>query len=263
MIGFIGFGEVSSNMVLGMLAEKDTDFVVYDTDVIRTRKQTDALDINGKVRIVETLSELLEFSDTIIVAIPGAYDKELFDEIKAERPKDILFIDLCTAPPFSKRQIESDIQHIGCQYVDTAIMGSVPVLKHKVPMYISGSGAEKMQQVLSIYKPNITVVGKKAGDASLVKLCRSIYMKGLAAISIEMTLVSRYYGVEEQVYKSLSDSLDNDTFSNYTPRLINGTFKHCERRLQEMKECLDIVQAAGETGEMTQATIDLYQKILK
>ena len=105
------------------------------------------------------------------------------------------------------------------------------------------------------------IVGEKAGDAMIVKLCRSIYMKGLAALTIEMTKVCEAYGVKEQVWASLAKSMDHDQFMIYTPRLIDGTIRNLERRINEVCECIDLIKSIEETGVMTEATLKLYKSL--
>lgn len=173
-----------------------------------------------------------------------------------------MFIDLCTAKPEDKHEISKIVEDTGNYYVDVAVMGSVPTLKHKVPMYISGSGCKLMCDILSPFGMDITCVGEKAGSASIIKLCRSIYMKGLAALSIELEEVCNHYGVKDEVYASLAKSMDNDNFMTYTPRLIKGTKLHCVRRLNEVKECLDLISATQTEGYMTEATRKLYETLI-
>ena len=260
-IGFLGFGEASSNIAVGLLTEHQVKFYAYDVDAKRANEVINSLKLESKVQLVSNLREALQFADIFFVAIPGKYDEGLFDEILACAPLDKVFLDLCTARPSIKASIEARMRKTGCIYLDIAVMGSVPALKHKVPMYASGHDVSIVPEMADMFNLNISVVGDKAGDASLIKICRSIYMKGLAALSIEVTKVCDYYGVKEKVYESLSNSLDNDFFNNYTPRLINGTIKHHDRRLEEIKECMEIIKNANMPGHMTMGTISLYEDL--
>lgn len=261
-IGFLGFGEASSNIAVGLLTEHQVKFYAYDVDAKRANEVINSLNLESNVQLASSLREALQFADIFFVAIPGRLDEELFDEILACAPQDKVFLDLCTARPSIKAAIEARVRKTGCIYLDIAVMGSVPALKHKVPMYASGHDVSIVQEMADMYHLDISVVGDKAGDASLIKICRSIYMKGLAALSIEVTEVSEFYGVKDKVYESLAKSLDNDTFKNYTPRLIRGTFKHRDRRLGELKECLEIIKATSVCGEMTKGAIQLYNNLI-
>jgi 3-hydroxyisobutyrate dehydrogenase-like beta-hydroxyacid dehydrogenase len=261
-IGFLGFGEASSNIAVGLLTEHQVKFYAYDVDAKRANEVINSLNIESNVQLASSLREALQFADMFFVAIPGKYDEELFDEILACAPQDKVFLDLCTARPSIKAAIEARMRNTGCSYLDIAVMGSVPALKHKVPMYASGHDVSIVQEMADMYHLDISVVGDKAGDASLIKICRSIYMKGLAALSIEVTEVCEFYGVKDKVYESLAKSLDTDSFRTYTPRLINGTKKHIKRRMQEVKECLEIIEEAGLNSDMTKGTLGLYERML-
>ena len=141
-------------------------------------------------------------------------------------------------------------------------MGSIPKLKHKVPIIASGDGAKLFYDTFSSLGMNIYVLDGKAGDASVVKLCRSIYMKGIAALLIETQEVSRLYGVEEEVFASIAGSMNADSFETYSERLIKGTYKHCERRKHELEDCMNLIEDRGMSGDMTRASIRVYEKIL-
>lgn len=197
----------------------------------------------------------------LIIAIPGNNDLALFKSLDATKLNGKLIVDFCTARPSDKFEISKIVDDSGGVYVDVAAMGSFPTLKQKVPMLLSGRGADNMLKEFDGLGMDMKIVGEKAGDAMIVKLCRSIYMKGLAALTIEMTKVCEAYGVKEQVWASLAKSMDHDQFMIYTPRLIDGTIRNLERRINEVCECIDLIKSIEETGVMTEATLKLYKSL--
>lgn len=254
-LGFIGFGEAAINFASG-IAQQDPSIrvAVYDKfGISETAKH-----LNVDILIANSPEDLLGKVETIIVAIPGSMDLEMFQAMYSAHFKDKLIIDFCTAKPEHKFEISKIVDSVGGFYVDVAALGSFPALKHKVPMLISGKGSEKMIRTFSGFGLNLKVMSDKAGDAMVVKLCRSIYMKGLAALAIEMTEVSEAYGVKDQVWASLAESMDNDQFMVYTPRLINGTIRNLLRRTKEVEECIDLINRVGKNGTMTEATHRFY-----
>jgi 3-hydroxyisobutyrate dehydrogenase-like beta-hydroxyacid dehydrogenase len=261
-IGFVGFGEAAVNLMQGLIQEKACQIYAYDTDYIGAMQKKQKID-NRRITIVKGITELLSKCTIIFVAVPGTVDEEVFSELLRYKVKGILFVDICTSKPEIKNQIATKVDDCGGMYVDVAVMGSVPKLKHKVPMKVSGSGAIIFQKEFSEAGMQIDVVGQKAGEASVIKLCRSIYMKGIAALLIETKNVSKAYGVEEQVFSSIADSMDADLFEVYSKRLIDGTYKHCKRRKAEVEESLEIVHSAGFDGFMTDGTIKTYNYLLK
>lgn len=261
-IGFIGFGEASYYLITGMLNEYPSDIMVYDMDLSKAKEQLNKLEKQRYVSIVESLPKLLEKTEVVFVAVPGEADEEVFSSIIALGTEGQLFVDLCTTLPDVKARIENNLSRIQGKYVDVAVMGSVPRQKQRVPMMISGNGTKGFIKIADRYSMDIHIVSEKAGDASVIKLCRSIYMKGLAALLIETKSVSEAYGVSDIVFRSLEESMDADTFSDYSKRLIEGTMKHCERRNEEMKSCLKVIDKAGLNGHMTEGTIRLYEELI-
>lgn len=255
-LGFIGFGEAAIYFASGIAQQHpNIRMVVYDKlGISETAKH-----LNVDFHIANSPEDLLSKVDTIIVAIPGSIDLEMFQMMHTAHFKDKLIIDFCTAKPEHKLEISKIVDSAGGYYVDVAALGSFPALKHKVPMLISGKGADKMIDSFRNLGLNIKKMSENAGDAMIVKLCRSIYMKGLAALTIEMTEVSEAYGVKEQVYASLAESMDNDQFLTYSPRLISGTIRNLERRTTEVGECLNLITNIGKCGIMTEATLQKYK----
>lgn len=263
MIGFIGFGEASYNIICGLLSESKKQIVVYDSDISKATQQYVRIEDREFIEVKESVEEIVHKADYIFIAIPGSVDEDLFCKILQIDAKGKTYIDLCTALPETKKMIGEQVRAAENFYIDVAVMGSVPKLKHKVPMLISGDYTEGFTDFISQYNMDVEYVSPNAGDASIIKLCRSIYMKGLAALSIEMLEVSDFYGVREQVMCSLEKSLDADRFMEYTKRLVEGTLLHCERRKKEVENSLLLIERANLSGEMTKATISTYDNLIR
>lgn len=262
-IGFLGFGEASSCIADGLLqTQANLEITAYDVDIERAESVRKQITDYNRITLVAQLQKIVTESDTLIVAIPGKFDESLFEEVCALDIEGKLFIDLCTAKPSQKHGISLLVEKHQAFYVDVAVLGSVPSLKHRVPMMLSGTGALRMEAAFSEFNMDMKIVSEEAGKASLVKLCRSIYMKGLAALSMEMTDVAEAYGVKDLVYESLAKSMDNDEFCVYTPRLINGTKKHLARRSAEVEECIDIIKEVNKNAFVTEATLNTYKSLI-
>lgn len=115
------------------------------------------------------------------------------------------------------------------------MLGSLPKDKHQVPITASGNGAEKFRELMTPWGMRITLAGEKAGSASAIKLVRSIYMKGIASLMIEMLQAADAYGVADEVVASVSKSMDGISFTSHLDRLVTGSALHCTRRAAELK----------------------------
>ena len=83
---------------------------------------------------------------------------------------------------------------------------------------------------------------------------RSIYMKGIAGLMIEMLQAADAYDVTEEVVASISKSMDDIPFTSHLDRLVTGTALHCARRAAELKGSIAMLEEEDLSAEMTVAT---------
>jgi 3-hydroxyisobutyrate dehydrogenase-like beta-hydroxyacid dehydrogenase len=100
----------------------------------------------------------------------------------------------------------------------------------------------------------IDVVGENPGEASAIKLVRSVFMKGIAALMIEMLEGAEAHGVSEHVIRSVSASLNGIAFEDHLNRLVTGTAIHAHRRAAELDGSVKMLEEAGLCCDMTTAS---------
>src|SRR5487761_2641895 len=108
------------------------------------------------------------------------------------------FVDLNSASPGTKQK--------SAQLVDAAVMGSVPPYGLKVPIILGGSKRKDLARLLAPADMRMEIGVAAIGVASAVKMCRSIMIKGLEALTVECLFPARRYGVEDQVLASLAET---------------------------------------------------------
>lgn len=255
-IGFIGFGEAAYNIALGLSTEGLSNISAFDpmeNDTIMGKIiKTNAKEAN--VELFPDAKTLASNVDMVIIAVPSTYSYEVCKEIKEVLHKDQLYVDVSASTPKVKNQVWEEIKDIGVLFVDAAMMGSLPKDKHKVPITASGNGALKFKDLMTPYNMDITTAGDNPGSASAIKLVRSIYMKGVAALMIEMLQAADKYSVVEDVVSSISKSMDNTPFEDHLDRLVTGSAIHCKRRSDELKGSMDMLDEANIHHTMTEAS---------
>lgn len=255
-IGFIGFGELSYCFARGI--DKTINIIAYDINIEEAKKRADIL---SNVKIVNSLEELLNETKYIFVAVTGQNDSDVFESIYDMSINDYLFIDLSSALPKCKEKISNNLEKKNAKYVDVAVLGSVPKLLHKTPMMASGNGTTELQSLASKLDMNITMCGGHPGKASTIKLCRSIFMKGLPALLIETKRVASKYNVENEVFASIYKNLDDQCFEEYTIRLIDGAYKHWKRQKEELEECAKIASDVGIDDDIIHSAIEIFDSL--
>ncbi len=152
-----------------------------------------------------------------------------------------------------KEAIWDTIAETKVWFVDAAMLGPLPKNKHKVPITASGNGAEAFKKWMEPYGMKITLAGERAGAASAIKLVRSIFMKGIASLMIEMLQGAEAYGVSNEVIASIANTMDGTSFESHLNRLVTGTAIHCVRRGSELKGSVAMLEEAHLKPEMTLA----------
>ncbi len=257
-IGFVGFGEVACCFSRGLAAFDDVNIMGFDLNYNSAMQRSQNI---KNVEIVKSIPELLNKTRHIIVAVPGTSLEDAFENILKYNIENCLFMDFSTALPNVKIDISSKIYTQNALYVDVAVVGSVPKLLHKTPMLISGNGMSEMCFLFENYGMDLTKCGENAGKASTIKLCRSVFMKGLPALLIETQRVCKKYGVEKEVFSSIYKNLENQSFETFANRLIDGAYKHSVRQKAELKECLEMESLVGMDSFMTTGAIKIFKSL--
>lgn len=254
-IGFIGFGEAAYNISCGLKNEGIKDIIAYDAmaqDAVMGKLVKSRAD-EAAVTLLETAKEVAEQSDIIFSAVPSSFAMDVCESVKDVLNDQKIYADVSASTPAVKEKIWDAIKDSGILFVDAAMLGSLPKDKHQVPITASGNGAQALYEKMTPYGMKIKTVGETAGSASAIKLVRSIYMKGIASLMIEMVQAADAYGVADEVISSISKSMDDIPFTSHLDRLITGSAIHCHRRAAELKGSIDMLKESGISYAMTEA----------
>jgi 3-hydroxyisobutyrate dehydrogenase-like beta-hydroxyacid dehydrogenase len=111
-------------------------------------------------------------------------------------------------------------------------------------MLSSGPAGQRVSDALVPWGMKIAFVGETLGRASAIKIIRSVLIKGIEALTDEMMLAARKYGIDEVVLASASKTLARpwmDTVQSLTP---SGVI-HAKRRAEELEMSAEAVADAG------------------
>ncbi|WMJ83714.1 DUF1932 domain-containing protein [Oscillospiraceae bacterium LTW-04] len=264
-IGFIGYGEAAYNISLGFGCEGITGILANDAMMNHETmgKQVQSRAQQAGVTLVSSAREVAEWADILFVAVPSSFTMDVCNEIKNVLKNGQVYVDVSASTPAIKQAIWEVVKDTGVLFVDAAMLGSLPKDKHKVPITASGNGAEKFKNLMTPHGMKITLAGEKAGSASAIKLVRSIFMKGIASLMLEMLQAADSYGVSDEVIASISKSMDNIPFTSHLDRLVTGSALHCTRRAAELKGSIDMLSEVNISSEMTKATKNRLEALEK
>ena len=262
-LGFIGFGEAAYNMGKGLRNEGLQDIKAYDVVMDKEGPMRDTVLNRCKdadIKAVFSSKELVESSDIIVIAVPARFTASTSEGLKPFAKAGQLFADVTTALPPVKEKLAKEFAELGADYIDSAMLGSLMALGHKVPILASGKGCKKWHDTMNPFNMKISLVNPddpdntKAGEASKIKLVRSVFMKGIEGLIVETLLFARKCGVEDYILSSISNSMNRDKFEDIALRMAGADLIHSERRSFEVGESMELMKEVGVEPLMAMGT---------
>ncbi len=152
----------------------------------------------------------------------------------------VVYADANTAAAGLKQRLAATAASAGVSFADIAIMAPVPGQGLRVPMLVSGPGAERAREILSGCGGTVEVLDGPAGAAATRKLLRSVFYKGMSAAIIEALLAARAAGCEEWLREHIAAELSAADAATLD-RMEAGSYRHARRRSHEMAAACEML----------------------
>jgi 3-hydroxyisobutyrate dehydrogenase-like beta-hydroxyacid dehydrogenase len=147
----------------------------------------------------------------------------------------------------------------GADYVEAAVMAAVPPKRLEVPMILGGRRAREVAAALDAMGFATEAVADRVGVVSAIKMCRSVMIKGIEALTIECLMGARRYGAEKEVLASLAGTFPSMGWDKDLPNyLIGRVAEHGRRRAAEMREVAATLTDGGIEPRMSANTAKLH-----
>ncbi|HYS63847.1 MAG TPA: DUF1932 domain-containing protein [Paraburkholderia sp.] len=257
-IAFVGFGEAGG--ILGSaLAVKDVQVSMYDLrrDLLRQKAES------AGVRVGDTLESAIRDAQIVVSAVTAQADIEVAEAVARCIEPDQTYLDINSVSPHTKQHAQACIEGAGARYVEAAVMAPVPPYGLAVPMLLGGADAARVATLLNAYGFKARAVSEKVGVASAAKMCRSVMIKGIEALTVECLRAARLYDAESIVLASLAKTFgkmrDDADLPGY---LVSRVAEHGRRRAAEMREVSQTLQDVGITPFMSDACARLQDGVV-
>ena len=146
-----------------------------------------------------------------------------------------------------------------CTFVDCCTLCSPSMFGVATPCCSCGPAGEQTANELNAYGMKIRYMGDSIGQASAFKVIRSIFTKSLEATLVESLACARYYGVEEDIFKSIVEFLTDEPTDETLAMMVRTNMIHSKRRGDEICEIAEMEKEAGLENTMAEAaTKKLY-----
>jgi 3-hydroxyisobutyrate dehydrogenase-like beta-hydroxyacid dehydrogenase len=254
-VGIIGFGEAGS--ILGSeLAKRGCLVRSYDLlfDSAADRERMLQRCAKARVDAAASLAEVLRGAKLIVSAVTASAAQDVARAAGPLLGAGQIFLDLNSVSPDTKRANAALVEANGASYVEAAVMAPVPPQRLAVPMLLGGPRAAALAPALNALGMSTRAVADTIGVASAIKMCRSIMIKGIEALTVECLFTARRYGAEEAVLASLAATWPQMGWQAGQPDyLVGRVAEHGRRRAAELREVAETVAAAGLTPTMALA----------
>lgn len=224
IIGFIGFGKVSEN-ILNLIKSEDITFITS----IENRSEKTAENIKKcEIEVLDTFKSVALKSDVIISANSPknalAVAKEYGKYVKG------IYLDLNNISPDTTFEISKHVDN----FVDGAIIGKID--SENPILYISGEMADNLLFLNEFIETK--KISDNIGDAAILKLLRSCYTKTLSAILIESTEIAKSHNLEDEFFEIMSLT-EGEDFRQKSLSRIKNTLNSSQRKSEELEEIID------------------------
>lgn len=246
-IGFLGFGEVASNLSGGLMDHGAEVCTCVEGRSSRTHKNAEKMGVT----LCSTNREVAEISDLTLSTVVPSKAVEVAGEVSNHCRG--IYVDMNNVSPETVNQALGLVK--SGRVVDASLMGSV--VKHglNTPVIASGPFAQEFAK-LKTYGLNVEVVGTDTGQASALKMLRSTYTKGVSALLFETFSAAYKMGLDEELMKYLQKTECPGFRDAAASRIINSAY-HAGRKSDEMQEVLKFLGKYTEPA-MTHATAALF-----
>jgi 3-hydroxyisobutyrate dehydrogenase-like beta-hydroxyacid dehydrogenase len=253
-VGFLGFGEVAQTLAAGFEAA-GVSIVAHD---VRPPSRPVG---PASIRLLENSSQLAENTTLLFSCVwPGAA-VEAAKSVAPYLGAHHTFVDLNSISPLTTLAIRDAIEASGAAFIKGAIMAPVLENGFRVPILIGGRGAEALARQLREVGLNIEFLGEDCRQPAMVKILRSIMLKGIIALAFETYWGAEKFGVSKEVLGSAFEALSKKPIAEIVTGWMETTLVHAERRSQEMVEVEQTLHEVGVEPLMTTATKEIFRRV--
>lgn len=251
-IGFIGFGEVGRTFAQAM-REKGAELSYFD--VVRKNPEEGIPFLS--------LEELVKSCDLILVTVVSQAVLDVARQASRYLTPGKVYADLNSTSGAVKQEVGKIIEASGADFVEGAILSAVGETGPKASILVSGKKAEAFARLMNeLGLVHVKYFSLRVGDASTVKMVRSIFSKGMECLLLEMLVAGKRAGVADPLWREIVQFMTERPFERVAENWIRTHPGACERRYHEMVQVVETVREMGLEPIMAKATVDFFKRSL-
>ncbi len=258
-IAFIGFGEAARAFADSLRQRPETPrFAAFD--IRSDDAMAEAMGSRG-VHHARTPAEAVEGADWIFSAVTADQSLVAARSVAPHLVQGQVLLDINSVSPRRKQDTAGLVEGAGGAYLDMAVMAPVHPRGHATPVLLAGPEAERLAPILTAMGFSLEVVGPEHGAATAVKMVRSLFVKGLEAITVETLLAASASGCFDRVADSLARSFPGLGWPDCAAYFFERTLLHGTRRAAEMRESAATIADLGLAGGLAAQIAEVQERM--
>jgi 3-hydroxyisobutyrate dehydrogenase-like beta-hydroxyacid dehydrogenase len=264
-LAFIGYGEVGQLFARQFAAKPGVEVAVYDIlfNDRAAAPEMQRIAAQSNVRAAASLAEACRGVDIVVSAVTADAAVGAAREAAAFLDPTQVYIDLNSVSPTTKRLVAAEAGRRGAPFVEFAVMSAVAGIGIAAPILAGGAKAADVAETLNALGMAITPVSPDIGVASATKLCRSIVVKGMEALMVDLNLAGEKAGVLPAVLASLDVSYPGMDWGEIARTMPTRVARHGARRAAEMREAGRMMREMGLSGSLADAIAERHDSFAR
>lgn len=243
-LGFLGCGEAGQAMCHSLFQLHGQISSGFDIADVCQGASTSAQQPNVLQRLSHR--EQLATDCEVIISVVTADDAAVAaEQMMPYLSKRHIFVDANSVSPQTKQAIALKINASGALYIDMAIMAPIHPKGHQTPVLVAGSDRSRLIPVLDALGFDYDWRSEKIGDASMVKMLRSILIKGMESLICECVTAAQEQGLDTEILSSAGRTLGIDDMPGLADYVMERVAHHGRRRAAELREVAKTLEELG------------------
>ena len=260
-VAFIGFGEVASAFCTA-LAARGAEVAAYDVLL----DQPGGLD-RLKARAPEvgvqfcSLDGAVRGAQYVLSTVTTSVARKAAQQCVPLLAQGQTFVDLNASEPELKREIGEIVTPSGADFVEGAVLGAVGVTGAKTEILLGGPHAKRAERELGPgLGLNVRFYSEEIGKASMFKMLRSVFSKGLEALLIEFLVAGERAGIRDDLWREVTELMANHPFEKTASNWVRSHATAHVRRHHEMKQVAGVLRGLDVEPTITAATEAFFER---
>lgn len=261
-IAFIGFGE-AAHAIASSWPCPPSAMHAYDLKLADHQESELVLERcrGARVRPHIEAKSALQSAGLVLCLVTADQALQAAQHCAPHLARGTLWLDGNSCAPQTKRKAAETIEAAGGRYVDVAVMAPIYPKRHEVPLLLSGPHASVAAARIAQLGMHPRLAGETVGDASSIKMLRSVIIKGLEALTSECMLAARRAGVEDAVIASLEASDPGIAWRARGAYNLERMLVHGQRRASEMEEVCTTLTDYGIPDWMSRGAVEWQRRL--